>query len=109
MVTYLLDLVGDKCLEALCIVRDVPNNDFAVGPENPVIRSYSSTWCRTSLILTDTKAAVSSSLGILTGLSGATRDLAIAREQCIWPEWLVNLSTCMDLMKHALCVSHECY
>ena len=32
MVMYLLDSVGDKCLEALCIVRDVPNNDFAVHP-----------------------------------------------------------------------------
>ena len=27
-VTYLLDSVDDKCLEALCIVRDLPNNDL---------------------------------------------------------------------------------
>ena len=62
----------------------------------------------TSLILTDIKAAVSSSFEIVTGFSGATHDLAVAREQWIWPESLVNLSTCMDLMKHALCVAHEC-
>ena len=61
------------------------------------------------MILIDTKAAVSSSFGIVSGFSGATHDLAVAREQRIWPESLVNLSTCMDLIKHALCVAQECY
>ena len=53
---------------------------------NSVTSSYSSSRQRMALVLVDTSAAVSSSLGIVTVFSGATRDLAMTREQCIWPE-----------------------
>lgn len=42
--------------------------------------SYSSSFLRNVLLITDTTAAVSSRLGIVTGFNGATRDLAITRE-----------------------------
>lgn len=33
MVPYLLDSVGDKYIEATCIVGNIPNDDLAVGQE----------------------------------------------------------------------------
>ena len=48
---------------------------------SPNFNSY----LRKELILTDNRAAVSSSLGTGIGLEGVTLDLAIANVQCVLP------------------------
>ena len=68
-------------MEAPRIIGNVTDYNFAIRPKDLVNFSYSSSFRSITPILTDTDAAVSSSLGIVTGFREATRDLAIAREQ----------------------------
>ena len=68
MISKLLDSIGNEGVEAPYIIGNVTDYNFSIRPKD--LSNF--------LIL---KFFVSSSLTIVTGFRGGTRDLAITREQ----------------------------
>ena len=94
--TYLLDTIADKNVKSSSTVY-VSQHSFAVCPVGFLYLVKLKFLQQDTTHLDAARAAVSSSLGTVTGFNGVTRNFAITREQ-----WILSASSIKRRYEHCL-------